>query len=163
MAINDQRVDRARPPYIHQSDLNWCWAATLEAWTRVDQRWGGLKTQSQWVADTELNAKGLLDPTTKALNIQHGIPYLAKRFNLRYSATSTGQPGVGTASLSGLRDCLRQSHALAVYQVIPGQASHVVLIYSIGRNTVYYMDPNIGYREANIVDVAVQPLVMLYR
>jgi len=62
-----------------------------------------------------------------------------------------------------LRDTLRVSHALAVYQVIPGQASHVVLIYSIGRNTVYYMDPNVGFREANITDVAISPLLLVYR
>jgi hypothetical protein len=163
MAVNAERVDRSRPAYIHQSDLNWCWAASLEAWTRIDTAWGGVKTQSEWVSDSELNSKGLLDATTKALNIQYGIPYRSKRFNLRYSAWNTGQPGSTTASLSGLRDCLRNSHAIAVYQVIPGQASHVVLVYSIGRNTVYYMDPNMGYREANIVDVAISPLVMMYR
>jgi hypothetical protein len=161
MAINEHRVDRARPPYIHQRDLNWCWAATLEAWTRVDGRWGGVTTQSQWIADPGLQAH--LNPTTKAINIRTGIPYLCLRFNLRLRAWNTGVAGVGAPSLSQLRDTLRQSHALAVYQVIPGSASHVVLVYSIGRNTVYYMDPNVGFRESNIADVAVSPLVMAYR
>jgi hypothetical protein len=162
MAVNAERVDRARPPYVHQADLNWCWAATLEAWTRADARWNGVVTQNQWIADPLLQSH--LNPTTKALNIRTGIPALALRFHLQVSAYNTGTAtGSGSASMSGLRDHLRNSHALAVYQVIPGQASHVVLIYSIGRNTVYYMDPNVGYREANLVDVCVSPLVMMYR
>jgi len=161
MAITAERVDRSRPPFVHQNDLNWCWAASLEAWTRVDALWGGAITQQTWIADAGLQP--FLNPTSKALNIQHGIPYLANRFDIRYRAWNTGMPGSGAPSLSGLRDCLRQSHALAVFQVIPGSASHVVLIYSIGRNTVYYMDPNVGFREANIADVAISPLVMLFR
>lgn len=161
MAITAERVDRSRPPFVRQHDLNWCWAATLEAWTRVDGRWGGVAEQSTWIND--LGIQPHLHPTTKALRIQTGIPYLASRFNMRYSAWNTGVAGVGAPSLSQLRDTLRTSHALAVYQVIPGQASHVVLVYSIGRSTVYYMDPNIGYRESNITDVAISPLVMLYR
>ena len=161
MAITAERVDRSQPPFVRQSDLNWCWAATLEAWTRVDSKWGGLKLQAAWIADPGIQPH--LVAATKALTIRTGIPYLASRFGLRYSAYSTGLPGATTASLGGLRDNLRKSHALAVYQVIPGSASHVVLIYSIGRNTVYYMDPNVGFREANIIDVAVSPLVMLYR
>ncbi len=161
MAITAERVDRSRPPFIHQHDLNWCWAATLEAWTRVDSRWGGVKTQAEWIADPGLQPH--LHPTTKALNIRSGVPYLCLRFNLRMSAWNTGVAGVGAPSLSQLRDTLRSSHALAVYQVIPGQASHVVLVYSIGRNTVYYMDPNAGCRESNIVDVATSPIVMAYR
>ena len=161
MAINEQRVDRARPPYIHQRDLNWCWAATLEACPRVDNRWGGVIDQSTWISDSGLQPH--LNPATKAINIRSGIPYLCLRYHLRMSAWNTGVAGVGAPSLSQLRDTLRQSHALAVYQVIPGQASHVVLVYSIGRNTVYYMDPNAGYRESNITDVAISPLVMAYR
>ncbi len=161
MAINEQRVDRARPPYIHQRDLNWCWAATLEAWTRVDNRWGSVIDQSTWINDQGLQPH--LNPATKAINIRSGIPYLCLRFNLRMSAWNTGVAGIGAPSLSQLRDTLRHSHALAVYQVIPGQASHVVLIYSIGRNTVYYMDPNAGYRESNITDVAISSLVMAHR
>lgn len=47
--------------------------------------------------------------------------------------------------------------------MIPGQASHVVLVYSIGRNTVYFMDPFVGFRKVQIADVAVSPLVMLHR
>ena len=161
MAITSERVDRARPPYVHQRDLNWCWAATLEAWTRVDPHWGGLITQETWIADPGIQP--YLQASTKALMIQTGIPYLASRFHLRYHAWNTGLAGSHSPSLSGLRDCLRVSHALAVYQVIPGSASHVVLIYSIGRQTVYYLDPNVGYREANITDVAVSPLVILFR
>jgi hypothetical protein len=161
MAITDQRVDRSRPPFIRQADLNWCWAATLEAWTRVDGRWGGVKTQSQWISDAGLQPH--LHPQTKAINIRTGIPYLRDRFHLAGEVWNSGVPGVGAPSLSQLRNTLRQSHALAVYQVIPGQASHVVLVYSIGRNTVYYMDPFVGFREANIADVAVSPLVMLHR
>jgi hypothetical protein len=161
MAITAERVDRARPPFIRQADLNWCWAATLEAWTRVDGRWGGVVGQSEWIHDPGIQPH--LNSTTKALNIRTGIPYLCLRFNLRLSAWNTGVAGVGAPSLSQLRDTLRVSHALAVYQVIPGQASHVVLVYSIGRNTVYYMDPNVGYRESNITDVAISPIVMAYR
>ena len=161
MAITAERVDRSRPPYVHQRDLNWCWAATLEAWTRVDSRWRGIITQATWIADPGIQQ--FLHPATKALNIQCGIPYLCTRFNLRLGAWNTGVAGVGAPSLSQLRDTLRVSHALAVYQVIPGQASHVVLVYSIGRETVYYMDPNAGYRDSNIADVATSPLVMAYR
>ncbi len=161
MAITAERVDRARPPYVHQNDLNWCWAATLESWTRVDGRWGGVKTQAQWIADPGLQPH--LHATTKAINIRTGIPYLASRFNMTVAAYNTGTATSTAPRLSQLRDSLRVSHALAVYQVIPGQASHVVLIYSIGRNTVYYMDPNVGFREANIADVAVSPLVLMYR
>lgn len=141
--------------------MNWCWAATLEAWSRVDSRWGGVKTQESWIADAGVQPH--LHPTTKALNIRNGIPYLAERFNLKVSAYNTGTATSRAPRLSELRGCLSVSHALAVYQVIPGQASHVVLIYSIGRTTVYYMDPNIGYREANIADVAVSPIVLMYR
>jgi hypothetical protein len=161
MGINDERVDRSRPPYVQQRNLNWCWAATLEAWTRVDQRWGGVVGQEQWIADSDLQRH--LQPATRALNIQTGIPHLATRFGLRMRAWNTGVAGVGSPRLSDLRDTVRQSHALAVYQVIPGAASHVVLVYSVGRNTVYYMDPNVGYRQSNITDVAISPLVMLHR
>jgi hypothetical protein len=161
MAINDERVDRMRPPYTHQRDLNWCWAASLEAWTRVDRRWNGVIAQAQWIADAGLQPH--LHPVTKGLNIRTGIPYLCLRFGLRMSAWNTGVAGVGSPSLSQLRDTLRVSHALAVYQVVPGQASHVVLVYSIGQRTFYYMDPNVGYLEANLVDVATSPLVMAYR
>ena len=161
MSITPDRIDRFRPPFIRQADLNWCWAATLEAWTRVDGRWGGVKTQQQWIADPGLQPH--LNPTTKAINIRTGMPYLRGRFHLVGDAWNTGVAGVGAPSLSQLRNTLRQSHALAVYQVVPGQASHVVLIYSIGRTTVYYLDPFIGYRESNIADVAVSPLVMLHR
>ena len=161
MAVNEERVDRARPPYIEQRDLNWCWAASLEAWTRIDGRWGRVIPQATWIADPAMQPH--LHPHTKGLNIRTGIPALCLRFGLRLSAWNTGVAGVGAPSLSQLRDTLRRSHALAVYQVIPGQASHVVLVYSIGRHTFYYMDPNAGYREANLVDVAVSPLVMAYR
>ena len=91
------------------------------------------------------------------------MPYLRDRFHLVGEAWNTGVAGVGAPSLSQLRNTLRQSHALAVFPVLPGQASHVVLVYSIGRNTVYYMDPFVGFRESNIADVAVSPLVMLHR
>jgi hypothetical protein len=162
MAINAERVDRARPPYIHQADLNWCWAATLEAWTRVDGKWGGVVSQAQWIANTELQP--YLHPTTKALNIQTGIPYLATRYSMDVAAYNTGTAtGSGSASMSGMRDHLRHSHALAVYQVVPGASSHVVLIYSIGRNTVYYMDPNVGFREGDLAIMCTQPLVLMFR
>jgi hypothetical protein len=161
MAITADRVDRMRPPFIRQADLNWCWAATLEAWTRVDSRWNGIKTQSQWIADSQMQVH--LHPATKALNIRTGIPALAARFGLHYRAYNSGVSGVGAPTLSGIKDHLRNSHALAVFQVIPGQASHVVLVYSIGRNTVYYMDPNVGFREANLVDVCTLPLVIMNR
>lgn len=161
MAITAERVDRARPPYSHQRDLNWCWAAALESWTRIDSRWHGVRRQEDWIGDAEIQP--CLHPTTRALNIRKGIPYLAGRFHLRVSAWNTGVAGSAAPSLGQLRDCLRQSHAFAVFQVVPGQASHCVLVYSIGRDTVYYMDPNVGYRDADIVDVAVSPLVMLYR
>lgn len=161
MAITADRVDRARPPFIRQSDLNWCWAATLEAWTRVDARWGGPKQQVDWVADPGLQPH--LNQQSKAINIRTGIPYLRARFNLTQEAWNTGVAGIGAPSLSQLRNTLRHSHALAVFQVIPGQASHVVLVYSIGRNTVYFMDPFVGAREAHIADVATSPLVMLHR
>lgn len=161
MAITAERVDRARPNYVHQRDLNWCWAASLEAWMRVDGRWHGVTRQDEWIADAGLQPH--LHPTTKALNIQRGIPYLASRFQLRFSAWNTGLSTSAAPSLSALRDCLRQSHAFAVFEVARGRSSHCVLVYSIGRETVYYMDPNVGYREANIVDVAVSPLIMLHR
>jgi hypothetical protein len=161
MAVNAERIDRMRPPYVHQADLNWCWAASLEAWTRVDPRWGGVKTQAEWIADPQLQPH--LHPTTKAINIRTGMPHLATRFNLRLGAYNTGTATSHAPSLSELRSTLSRSHVLATYQVIPGQASHVVLIYSIGRHTVYYMDPNVGYREANIVDVSISPLVVVYR
>jgi hypothetical protein len=127
----------------------------------LDHRWGGVITQAAWIADPGIQP--FLNPATKGLNIQHGIPYLCRRFHLTQGAWNTGVAGVHAPSLSELRETLRHGHALAVYQVTPGQASHVVLVYSIGRNTVYYMDPNAGYRESNIVDVAVSPLVMAYR
>lgn len=161
MSITAERVDRARPPFVRQGDLNWCWAATLEAWTRVDARWAGLKTQQQWVTDPGLQP--FLHPVSKAINIQRGMPYLGQRFSLKVRAWNTGLPGSGAPALSHLRDTLRHSHALAVFQVIAGQASHVVLLYSIGRATVYYMDPFRGYQEANIADVAISPLVILHR
>ncbi len=161
MTVSSDRVDRMRPPFVRQADLNWCWAATLEAWTRVDIRWGGLKTQQQWIADPGLQPH--LNPSTKAINIRTGMPYLRDRFHLVGNVWNSGVAGIGAPSLSQLRDTIRQSHALAVYQVIPGQASHVVLVYSIGRSTVYYLDPFVGYRESNIADVAVSPLVMLHR
>ena len=74
MAVTAERVDRARPRYIHQRDLNWCWAA-LEAWTRIDSRcWSSVKRQDEWIADTGLQP--YLHSTTKALNIsaRHSLP-----------------------------------------------------------------------------------------
>ena len=127
----------------------------------MDGRWGGLTSQRDWVADPGLQP--YLHPQTKAINIHPGIPYLRDRFHLVQEAWNTGVAGIGAPQLSQLRNTLRQSHALAVFQVIPGQASHVVLVYSIGRNTVYFMDPFTGFRETNIADVAVSPLVMLHR
>jgi hypothetical protein len=162
MAITAERVDRTRPPYIHQRDLNWCWAATLEAWTRVDSHWGGVIRQETWIGLPGLQTH--LNPSTKAINVRTGIPWIATHYGLQVSAYNTGTAtGSAAASESGLRNHLRNSHALAVYQVIPGQASHIVLVYSIGRTTVYYMDPNIGFREANLTDVCISPLVMMYR
>ena len=161
MTISNDRVDRFRPPFIRQADLNWCWAATLEAWTRVDSRWGGLKTQQQWVADPGLQPH--LNATSKAINIRTGMPYLRDRFHLLGEVWNSGVAGTHAPSLSQLRNTLRHSHALAVFQVIPGQASHVVLVYSIGRTTVYFLDPFSGYRELHIADVAISPLVMLHR
>ena len=159
--ISLERVDRARPPFIEQRELNWCWAATLESWTRIDGRWGRAIPQATWVNDSGLQP--YLHPQTKAIRVQTGIPYLSRRYNLHYDAWNTSLPGTRTPSLGQLRDTLRNSHSLAVFQVRPTEASHIVLVYSIGRETVYFMDPFRGYREANITDVAISPLVMLHR
>jgi hypothetical protein len=80
MSITAERIDRFRPPFIRQADLNWCWAASLEAWTRVDGHWGGVKTQQQWVCDPSLQAH--LNSVTKAINIRTGMPYLRSRYHL---------------------------------------------------------------------------------
>lgn len=127
----------------------------------MDGRWGGLKSQRDWVDDPGLQP--YLHPQTKAINIQAGIPYMRDRFHLVQEAWNTGVAGIGAPQLSQLCNTLRQSHALAVFRVIPGQASHVVLVCSIGCNIVYFTNSFTGFRETNIADVAVSPLVMLHR
>lgn len=115
MAITADRVDRARPPFVRQADVNWCWAATLEAWTRVDGRWGGLKSQRDWVADPGLQP--YLHPQTKAINIQAGIPYLRVRFHLVQEAWNTGVAGIGAPQLSQLRAQRSDKRAVNFYLV----------------------------------------------
>jgi hypothetical protein len=147
---------RAMPPNVRQHNLWWCWAACMEMLTRLyPQRFGGVKTQEAVRNDPAMAP--FLTPEG-GLNVQHGLPALLNQYHMQGHVWSNHLPNRET-----IEQRLRTSHLFAVYQVIPGAASHFVLIHGIGRETLYYMDPAHGPRQARLSDVETRPLIIAWK
>lgn len=121
-------IGRACPGWVRQTLENSCWAAVLEAWSRVDPRMPTLRQQeliSRWGEDD-----------TGSINPERKIPPIARACNLSYEVVE------GRRSIRYLSRHLGGSHIFCSYNV--GAWSHSVLIYRLRDEDVSVMDPDGG-------------------
>jgi ABC-type bacteriocin/lantibiotic exporter with double-glycine peptidase domain len=147
---------RAMPPYVHQHNLWWCWAACIEMLSRLaPQKYGGVQYQEDVRNDPDM--QDYLTPEG-GIEVQDGVPALVTLYDMQAQVWTMHNP-----TRQRIEQCLHYSHLFAVYQVTPGEASHFVVIHGIGRNTLYYMDPARGPRTAMLNDVESHPLIIAWK
>lgn len=123
-------ITRHLPAIVAQTQLDSCWAAVLESWSRTDSRVGHQR-QADLVRRWGEGPTGGITPATK-------IPMISNVLGLAWGGFAG--PTLGRY----LTDHLPRSHVFCAYT--RGAYTHAVLIYRLSeRGNVSYMDPDGGH------------------
>jgi len=141
---------RTIPPYIHQSNLEHCWAATIESLSTVEPRLGGHVGQNNLISDPWIQQH--LNPN-HGLNMLEGFRTLTTHYGMHYQGLAAG-----VASATSFEAALRRSYVIVGYVVVIGHASHVVLAYGVTGTDLRIMDPFRGHLSVPFTTVNNSPL-----
>lgn len=141
---------KTRPPYIHQSNREHCWAAVFDSLSQVETRVGGRIRQNELV-----NA-AWIQPylnTNHGLNMLEGFRTLTTHFGMHYQGLAAG-----VATAASFDTALHQSYVVVGYVVSVGVASHIVLAYGVTDTHLKIMDPFRGYLDVPFTTINGSPL-----
>ena len=141
---------RAVPPVVHQSNVEHCWAATIESLSRVEPRLGGPVNQ------TSLVGAPWIQPYLNGnhgLNMVDGFRSLTTHFGMHYQGLAAG-----VATPASFHTALQRSYIIVGYVVTLGVASHVVLAFAVSDSVLKIMDPYRGYLSVPFTTINNSPL-----
>ena len=141
---------RAVPPLVRQSNIEHCWAATIESLSRVEPRIGGPVNQSDLV-----NAPWIIPylNANHGLNMVDGFRTLTTHFGMHFQGLEAAR-----ATPASFHAALQRSYVIVGYVVTLGVASHVVLAFGVSDTVLKIMDPFRGYQSVPFTTVGHSPL-----
>ena len=121
-------IERSLPPVVGQTLDDSCWAAVLESWSRIDDRFGQHLSQSRLISTYGEGPTGGITPASK-------IPLIAMNYNLVWEMSAFRRLP------SYFARYLPTSHIFCAYQT-QRQFMHSVLIYRVSDiNFARFMEP----------------------